>query len=213
MPVECEVVFTKAFIVVWFLIYSEDAQKKGFTIIVDARSEKWTNFKSILQVIKVGLIYCCLKSVWINHCYQHCHLQSTFSAGNVVISCCCCFNSETWCILGEKKERSIQQAWSNGISIWCKQSTRIQIFEMHTTYITTAAINAYYMHYHYYKTDIIVNYTYFYSITLLQTILLSSLTKLEQYVDRDQLPENFGGTYNFDPQPWIDRRIVSINLF
>jgi hypothetical protein len=37
-----------------FYNYSEDVQKKGFTIIVDARSEKWTNFKSILQVIKVG---------------------------------------------------------------------------------------------------------------------------------------------------------------
>ena len=48
-------------------IYSEDVQKKGFTIIVDARGEKWTNFKSILQVIKVGLFYCCLK------CLSHCH--------------------------------------------------------------------------------------------------------------------------------------------
>ena len=38
---------------IFLLIHSEDVQKKGFTIIVDARSEKWTNFKSILQVIKV----------------------------------------------------------------------------------------------------------------------------------------------------------------
>ena len=37
-----------------FFNCSEDVQKKGFTIIVDARSEKWTNFKSILQVIKVS---------------------------------------------------------------------------------------------------------------------------------------------------------------
>lgn len=44
-----------------YILHSEDVQKKGFTIIVDARGEKWTNFKSILQVIKVGLFYCCLK--------------------------------------------------------------------------------------------------------------------------------------------------------
>lgn len=50
----------------------------------------------------------------------------------------------------------------------------------------------------------------FYHPSILQTIILSSPSKLTKYLDTSQLTEEFGGSFDYNHQEWLQNRLVSL---
>uniref|UniRef100_A0A8R1EJB9 CRAL-TRIO domain-containing protein n=1 Tax=Caenorhabditis japonica TaxID=281687 RepID=A0A8R1EJB9_CAEJA len=56
-----------------------------------------------------------------------------------------------------------------------------------------------------------INFDLIVSGYTLKTVLIS-MHKLSKFVNVNQLPEQFGGTLGYDPDEWLDNRIVGFFL-